>query len=106
MSQSFHGQAGTETKESIELTLETETFFQLVRRYKWTSRWLALQLFLLAMTATVPFLWPNGKELAGVVFGVGLTMTIFVAITGLVVGTVNAARRLYSAVRNSDAVAT
>lgn len=105
MSQSFHGKAGTNTKESIDLTLETETFFQLVNRYKWTSRWLALQLFLLSGTLTVPFLWPNGKELAGVVFGIGLTMTMFVAITGLVVGTVNVLRRLYRSVRNSDGIA-
>ena len=105
MSQSYRGQAGTKTKESIDLTFEKETFYQLVSRYKWTSRWLALQLFLLAWTMTVPYLWPNGKELAGVVFGVGLSLTIFVAIAGLVVGTANAVRRLYSSVRNSDAVA-
>lgn len=106
MSQSYRGQAGTKTKESIDLTFEKETVSQLVNRYKWTSRWLALQLFLLAGTMTVPYLWPNGAELAGVVFGIGLTMTVFVAIAGLAVGTVNAVRRLYSAVRNSDAVAT
>lgn len=105
MSQSFHGQAGTNTQESIDLTLEKETFAQLAGRYKWTTRWLALQLFLLAGTMTVPYLWPDGKELAGVVFGVGLTMTLFVAITGLVVGTVNLVRRLVSSVRNSDALA-
>ena len=105
MSQSYRGQAGTKTKERIDLTFEKETFYQLVGRYKWTSRWLALQLFLLAGTMTVPYLWPNGTELAGVVFGVGLSLTIFVAIAGLVIGTVNGVRRLYSSVRNSDAVA-
>jgi len=105
MSQSYHGQAGTKTKESIDLTFEKETFYQLVSRYKWTSRWLALQLFLLAWTMTVPYLWPDGTELAGVVFGIGLSLTILVAIAGLVVGTVNAVRRLYSSVRNSDAIA-
>jgi hypothetical protein len=106
MSESFHGQAGTNTQDSIDLTLEKETFVELAGRYKWATRWLTLQLFLLAGTMTVPYLWPNGKEMAGVVFGVGLTMTVFVAITGLVVGTVNLVRRLFSSVRNSDTVAS
>ncbi|WP_256298861.1 hypothetical protein [Haloarchaeobius salinus] len=102
MTESFHGQAGTESRERIDLTLEKETLVQLVGRYRWTSRWLALQVFLLAWTVTVPFLWPDGQEFAGVVFGIGLTLTIFVAITGLVVGAVNVARRLSSTVRHAD----
>lgn len=102
MSESFHGQAGTETRESIDVTFDKDTFLTLARRYKWTSRWLALQLGLLLLTATVPYLYPNGHEMAGVAFGIGLALTLFVAVAGVALAVANAARRLRSRLLHSD----
>ncbi|WP_435345494.1 hypothetical protein [Haloarchaeobius sp. HRN-SO-5] len=88
MTESYRGRAGTAERPSIDFSLDRGTVIQLRNRYPWVVRWLLAELAILSLTATVPYLFPQGGELAGVLFGMGLTMAVFVGAVGLVAGAV------------------